>query len=248
MFEEGGDPGGRDGRTEGGDAPRRPIPSGVDWPFIQPEVIPTPGRGARGFARGKSGTRTRSRQADILDAALYCFERAGYRHTAVQDIAERAHASVGSIYHHFGSKEEIAAELYVAGLGDYHRGLLRELGVRHESAEQAVRRLVRFHLRWVEHNPELARFLFTSRDPEVAGQAERSLEGMNQQVFKAVLRWMEPWIDAGEVRRLPFDLLHSLLLGPSQEFCRHWVAGRTKQSIDAAEPVLADAAWKAVRA
>jgi hypothetical protein len=75
-----------------------------------------------------------------------------------------------------------------------------------------------------------------------------NLAGMNREVFRSVQTWMDRWVEAGEVRRLPFDLLHSLLLGPSQEFCRHWVAGRTKQSIDAAEPVLADAAWKAVRA
>jgi AcrR family transcriptional regulator len=230
------------------EAPARPNAGPPDdWP-LPSDIVPTPGTGPRGFARGRSAKRRRGRRADVLDAALFCFERDGYRLTSVQDIATQANASIGSIYHHFRGKEEIAAALYVAGLGDYHRGLLRELRFEHEDAERAVARLVRHHLRWVESNPELARFLFTSRDPEVMKPSSDNLASMNREVFRAVQTWMDRWIEAGAVRRLPFDLLHSVLLGPSQEFCRHWVAGRTNQSIDAAEPVLADAAWKAVRA
>lgn len=166
----------------------------------------------------------------------------------MEHIADEAHASIGSIYHHFGGKEEIAAAIYVAGLADYHRGLLRELRRPHEDGEHAVKGLVRNHLRWVERNAELARFLFTSRDPEVVSATGEELAQMNQLVFNAVTEWMARWIEAGEVRSLPIGLLHAVLLGPSQEWSRHWVAGRSKQTIDEAEPVLADAAWKAVRA
>ena len=34
----------------------------------------------------------------------------------------RARASIGSIYHHFRSKEQLAAALYVEGLRDYQEG------------------------------------------------------------------------------------------------------------------------------
>jgi AcrR family transcriptional regulator len=194
-------------------------------------------------------TRTlRDRRGKILDAALTLFNEAGYARASMQDIAREAGASIGSVYHHFEGKEHIAAAIYVAGLADYHRGLARELLREHETAEDAVKALVRHHLSWVKRNKELARFLLTSRDPEVVGASARELGRMNAQVFAAVEAWMERWVKAGEVQRMPIDLLHSVVLGPSQEFCRHWAGGRTKQSIDEAEPVLADAAWKAVRA
>ena len=188
------------------------------------------------------------RRADILRSALELFNARGYAATSIQDIAAHAPASVGSIYHHFGGKEEIAASIYVDGLADYHRGLLRELRRERKGAEEAVRAIVHHHLRWVRRNRPVARFLFTSRDPEVAGATAEELGRMNRRVFEAVEERMAAWIQAGEVRGLPLTLLHAVLLGPSQEFARHWVAGRARESIDEAEPVLADAAWKAVRA
>jgi AcrR family transcriptional regulator len=217
------------------------------WLPLEGDTRP-PGSGPRGFRQPGVSRSPRGRRADILDAALKLFNDSSYPATTVQDIANQANASVGSVYHHFEGKEDIAASIYVGGLADYHRGLLRELRREHESAEAAVKGLVRNHLRWVERNPELARFLFTSRDREVVSVTGDELDEMNQRVFQAVQRWMDRWIEAGEVQRLPIGLLHSVVLGPSQEFCRHWVASRMKVSIDAAEPVLAEAAWKAVRA
>ena len=188
------------------------------------------------------------RRGAILDAALELFNKRGFANVGISDIVARAGASVGSVYHHFGDKEGIAAAVYVEGMADYHRALLRELERDRATAEEAVKGLVRNHLRWVKRNRALARYLLTTRDPEVAGATGEALATMNRDVFHAVEEWLEAWAEAGEVRRLPLGLLHAVVLGPCQEFSRHWVAGRTKQSIDEAEPVLADAAWKAVRA
>jgi AcrR family transcriptional regulator len=190
----------------------------------------------------------RGRRGDILDAALKLFNSSGYSRTGMQDIAFEAEASIGSIYHHFAGKEEIAAAIYEEGLGDYHSHLRRELAREYDGAEEAVKGLVRNHLRWVKRNRDLARFLFTSRDPEVVWSEGPELARMNRRIFTAVEEWLERWVGEGAVRPLPLGLLYAVVLGPSQEFARHWVAGRTKESIDKAEPVLADAAWKAVRA
>jgi AcrR family transcriptional regulator len=52
----------------------------------------------------------RSRRA-VLDAALYLFSHQGYRGTTVRDIADRAKASTGNVYHHFPDKDAIFREL-----------------------------------------------------------------------------------------------------------------------------------------
>ena len=210
--------------------PRREIPLG-HW-LVDPRLTPRP----------------RPRRAAILDAALELFNEAGFARTSIQDIAQRAEASVGSIYHHFGGKEQIAAALYVESLRAYQRTLLAELQQPRAGAEEAVKALVANHLRWVERERERARFLLTSRDPAVVAASEPALEDMNQRVFDTVQVWIERWAGAGAIRRMPFNLFHSVVLGPSQEFARHWVAGRVKESIDEAAAVLADAAWRAVRA
>ena len=52
--------------------------------------------------------------------------------------------------------------------------------------------------------------------------------------------------DEGTVLALPPDLVEPLLLGPAQEFARHWLAGRATTSPARAEAVLAAAAWHAL--
>lgn len=219
----------------------------ASWPPLEGDARP-PGAGRRGFRQRGISQAPRGRRGDILDAALRLFNDAGYSLTSVQEIADGADASVGSVYHHFDGKEDIAAAIYVEGLADYHRGLLRTLRREPASAEETIKAIVRHHLAWVKRNRELARFLLTSRDPDVVGASFAELEGMNRRVFDIVRRAMDRWVEAGDVQKLPIGLLYSIVLGPSQEFARHWTAGRVKQSIDAAEPVLVEAAWKAVRA
>lgn len=47
----------------------------------------------------------------ILDTAAHLFAEKGYAHTTLQDIIDAAGLSKGAVYHHFKSKEEIAAKV-----------------------------------------------------------------------------------------------------------------------------------------
>ena len=51
--------------------------------------------------------RTHSRLERILDAALYTFIERGYRGTKLQDVADRAEVSVGSLYSYVAGKEAL---------------------------------------------------------------------------------------------------------------------------------------------
>ena len=55
------------------------------------------------------GERTR---AAILDAAYDLFIEQGFAATSMRDIAGRAGLAPGSLYNHFSSKEELAAEAF----------------------------------------------------------------------------------------------------------------------------------------
>ena len=233
--------------TGSGPEPGTPAEPGAPRPAAGGAAAPDPPLG-HWLVDPRLTPKPPDRRRDILDAALRLFNDGGYVRTSIQDIALGAEASVGSIYHHFGGKEEIATALYVEGLAEYQRGLMAVLADDEGGAERTVRAIVAHHLRWVEDNTDLARFLLTSRDPAVTGLSERGLSGMNQRLFELVERWIARSADAGEIRRIPLTLFHAVVLGPSQEFARHWLAERTRTSIEEAEPVLADAAWKAVRA
>jgi AcrR family transcriptional regulator len=182
-----------------------------------------------------------SRRRQILDAALRGFAERGLAGTTVEEVRRRSGASVGSIYHHFGDKEGIAAALYVESLRDYQDGL-QALLAGDGAAEETVKGLVRYHLRWVEADHDRARFL-------LAGPPPRAAEGIaevNRDARRATSRWLAGRVDAGELRDVPLDLFYSILIGPAQEFCRFWLRGRMRTSIRAAEDQLGLAAWLAL--
>jgi AcrR family transcriptional regulator len=183
-----------------------------------------------------------SRKQAILDAALQAFTEKGTAAATVDDVKRLSGASVGSIYHHFGDKEGMAVALYADVLGGYQEGFLAVLE-RESDAERGVRALVRHHLRWVAANPDGARFLLAGAPPG----AEELLDPLNRELFGATSAWFRKQAEADAIRVLPRDLLYTVLVGPAQEFSRHWLAGRVKTSMRTAERVLAEAAWDALR-
>jgi AcrR family transcriptional regulator len=89
---------------------------------------PRPARPQRGAARARrtQGERSAETRARVLDAALECLSRAGYRGTTTTAVTERAGVSRGAQLHHFPTR----AALVSAAL----RRLYAELTERYEKA------------------------------------------------------------------------------------------------------------------
>jgi AcrR family transcriptional regulator len=56
--------------------------------------------------------RTAQTQRALLDAARQVFTERGFSDSSIADIVERAGSSVGSLYHHFGGKNELFLALW----------------------------------------------------------------------------------------------------------------------------------------
>jgi AcrR family transcriptional regulator len=57
-------------------------------------------------------SRTKHTQRALLDAARAVFAEQGFANASIADIVERASSSVGSLYHHFGGKNELFLALW----------------------------------------------------------------------------------------------------------------------------------------
>lgn len=183
----------------------------------------------------------------MLEAALNAFNRWGYSATTLDEITKRSGVSVGSVYHHFGSKEGIAGALYTDSLWSYQRGLLATLRESSE-AEQGIRTTVAHHLRWVESNRARALFLLRRRETEVAQANQVEVERLNKRLFAELEEWRRPLVAESAIRDLQLPLLYAIWLGPAQEYARIWLEQpRRGVVLLDAEPALADAAWAAVR-
>src|SRR5882724_3053789 len=118
------------------------------------------------------------RRQTILDAALACFVEKGLLATTIDEIRLAAGASIGSLYHHVDSKDDLAAALYVEGLRDYQEGAIAELRAR-PGAEQGVKAAVVHHLRWVMCHNDLARFIFSMGGLHSPGPRAEELRELN---------------------------------------------------------------------
>jgi AcrR family transcriptional regulator len=188
-----------------------------------------------------------SRRDQILEAALACFLASSVAGTTVDDLRRRSGASVGSIYHFFGSKERLAAELYLDTLSSYQTSFLDTLHTS-RTARAGVEGVVRHHLRWVADRPDRASYLFHCREPEVTAASEQGANTLNERFYQQASDWLAGHVQHGHIRSLPPKLYHALWMGPALEFARLWLAGRRRRSelLTAARP-LAEAAWNTLR-
>jgi AcrR family transcriptional regulator len=185
------------------------------------------------------------RRTAILDAALRCYEELGWAATTIAEVRERSGASIGSIYHHFGDKEGIATELYTELLRRYRTALLERIE-RTRSARSLVRSIVLHHIEWTLDHPVWARFLIDMRQSESMKQVEGELRASTTIFLREVLASMRPYIESGQIIRVPNVLYASLLLGSAQDVLRHWFRGRIQVDPRELARPLADAAWRSL--
>lgn len=183
----------------------------------------------------------------IAEVALRLFTVHGYASVAMDEIRRQAGVSNGSLYHHYGSRAELAARLLVDGMVQCCEKIVNVLGQACD-AEQGVRQVVHEHLSWVHEHSELARLLYGELPDDVLLAAEPAFSRHNRDYVAVVGEWLARQTDHGRIVERPFELTHALWLGPAQEFTRHWLRGRTAMTPAAAAAALADGAWRALSA
>ncbi|BCR24962.1 TetR/AcrR family transcriptional regulator [Aquipseudomonas alcaligenes] len=189
----------------------------------------------------------RSRKDEILQAALACFTDFGVDATTIEMIRDRSGASIGSLYHHFGNKERIIGALYLAGTAEY-AALLAEGFAQADSAEACVKLLVTSYVDWVVANPDWARFILHSRGRVEASEVGAELREVNRVNFRRILDALAVYRAQGLFKAMPVDCFTSVVIGPTHDFARHWLAGRTQTSLAECRELLAQVAWDSVRA
>jgi AcrR family transcriptional regulator len=190
---------------------------------------------------------TQIRQKEIIQAALACFIEKGFTATSVADICSKAKASTGSVYHHFKSKSQLAAAVYLSGIRDYQEGMLAALKDQ-VAARDGIFALVAFHLKWVDGHRAWAQFLFHQRHAEFMGGTEEELHQLNARFAFGMAAWFQKHIKDGRLKALPRDIFISLLLGPAQEYARQYLAGYGVSDIDTAVRQIAQGVWAALGA
>ncbi|HLI33297.1 MAG TPA: TetR/AcrR family transcriptional regulator [Solirubrobacteraceae bacterium] len=189
---------------------------------------------------------SQSPRARILKCALTCFLEAGYEHTTVARICERAEVSNGTLFHYFQTKEAIADALYLEAIADFQHGLWRLLAERPRSLRRAVRGVIAHQIEWIEANVERARFVYTRGTLDGDSPGGVQLAEMNRRLAASFQEWLAPFLERGQVRPMSMLALNAIVTGPTHAIARRWLARQITSPLHAYLDELADAAAAAL--
>ena len=189
------------------------------------------------------GSKPRER---ILQAALELFVEKGYFNTNVPNISKRSRCSVGSIYHHFANKEEIARQLYVDGIKAFRETLGAAIAEVH-TPEQCILSLVTAFLVFAENERLYAQYLWQARHTEfLSGKQDRPTAVGFDRLGRKLARIFKNGMATKEIRELEPELLWNIVFGIPISFVRDWLDGYCSSSPSESAAEIARSCWYAI--
>ncbi len=184
----------------------------------------------------------------ILQASLQLFVEQGYFNTNVPDISKLSRCSVGSIYHHFINKEEIAAQLFKDGLAKFRAALSKVMDV-NQDVEKNIRAIVVAFLDFAESHHQLSRYLWLARHNEFIGSKVKhpTVIGFDELGRKLTVM-LKKGIRTKQIPNLKAYIYWNIIFGIPLSFIRDWLDGYTQNSPREVSKILADACWGALQA
>jgi AcrR family transcriptional regulator len=164
----------------------------------------------------------------------------------VQAVVARSGVSLGSLYHHFGSFDGLAAALYARCMAELLDDIVTALE-RTRTARAGVRAVVTAYLAFVVAQPDRARFIHASAYAGYLPANAETIAATKNPRMARMAAWLAPHVAAGSIVDLPDPLTEMLLIGPVAELSRRWL---NDPGIDlaTASRLLPDRTWAAVRA
>jgi AcrR family transcriptional regulator len=188
----------------------------------------------------RRGEETRQR---LLDAALAVHESAAA--FTVQEVLAESGVSLGSLYHHFGSFDGLAAALYSRCMAALLDAIVESLS-RARTPRGGVRAAVTAYLTFTMEQPAQARFIHASAYAAYLPAHADEIAAMKQPRMARMAAWLAPHVAAGSIVDLPDPLTEMLLIGPVAELSRRWLNGAEADLARAAR-LLPDRIWAALR-
>lgn len=190
--------------------------------------------------------KTTEKKQQIIKTALEIFDQHGVENTTIEMICTATNTSIGSLYHHFGSKEGLAAKVYLTGLQQFSKSLLDAL--QHcTTAKEAVFCVVETNVDWMDQNRKWAKFIFEhgkiiqqTQQQEVLSASIMSME----QQFEVLFSNMP---DRQIIAAWPKEMISALLIGAVHDYARHWLKKECVDEFLSLKPYFAQAAWQSLQ-
>ncbi|MER6612659.1 TetR/AcrR family transcriptional regulator [Streptomyces xantholiticus] len=182
----------------------------------------------------------------VLTTALRLYGESGRQGFTVNAVTTASGVSLGSLYHHFGSFDGLAAALYIRCMGELFDEMIAALQ-RTRTARTGVRALVRAYLRFTEEHRDAALFIHASAYSGYLAAHAEEVRAAKAAMLAPVAEWLQPRMEAGEIVPISPPLVEVLVLGPAAEAARRWLASTYDMDLREAARVLPDRIWRSLQ-
>ena len=166
---------------------------------------------------GSRNRATPEKRNRILQTALELFLENGLSGATLDQICAAGEISRSSFYHHFESKEAVAVALYSQAIGEIHGAIRSSLG---DDLKAGLEGMLNAYLDWFEKHPRQGAFVWKVMSSELLARHIVEIAEQQRVFHLEVLQWLEPWVRAGQARRLSASVMAALVIGPARDFER----------------------------
>ena len=180
----------------------------------------------------------------IIAAALQLFTQRGYFSTSVPDMARTAQVSVGSIYHHFKDKEDVARALSV-GLMEGLQEALAKIAHDNATAHDRCRAVMAMLFELTESNRDAMDFMLYAKHRDFLPD-ERPV--CSSKPFETMRAFVQDGMDNGEIRRMDVMVATSCLFGGAIRLITARLDGVLAEPLPDRLDAVWECAWRGVAA
>ncbi|MFO7820757.1 MAG: TetR/AcrR family transcriptional regulator [Lentisphaeria bacterium] len=157
-----------------------------------------------------------SRDREILDCAALVFAEHGYRHTDVQEIANRLGVGKGTVYRRFATKETLFLAAVDWGMQQLDRRVKEVYEAGKDDPYQAIKAVFHEYLSFFDQNPEFVE-LFSLERAEFKDRKKPTYAIYKEANAADWIAATEQLMDKGCFRKLPvedvMEVANNLLYG-----------------------------------
>ena len=183
----------------------------------------------------RDGTATKER---IGRTALRLFVEKGMAETTIRDIAAGAGVAEGTMYRHYASKDDLAADLYQSNLVAFAEAL-EALSRRHESLAARNDAMIREFCAFFDRDPTMFAYLLLSR-----GAEHQKLASGARHPMVVVRETIEAGMEAGEIPHSDPDVMAAMSFGLVREVAIGRLEGRVCSPMCELADALVNASWR----
>jgi AcrR family transcriptional regulator len=159
------------------------------------------------------------RKQQIVEAAIHVFFEVGYEGASLRDLAGRVGINKATVYHYFGSKEEILYHI-VREVGNGLLAGVRRAAKGNADPLEALAEMIRFQIEYMDGHLEEVKVLVEEKK-SLRSELLRMTQDVESEILRLYQQTLERCLEGGQIRPVQLTTAAFGILGQIN-WLYHW--------------------------